>query len=163
MSFRDGGGRGGGRLPPRVGDNGTPLGPSTFAERMATLRHLGRLVAQIWRTSRFLTIASIGLRVLRAVQPVIALYIAKLIIDEVVLQTSLPAPGPDLGDWFEAGRLNRVIGYLALEFAVVVVTDLINRAVSLADSILGELHSNQVSVELMQHAAELDLRHFESS
>jgi ATP-binding cassette subfamily B protein len=162
MSMRGGGGRGG-RLPPRVNDDGTPIGPTTFAERMATLRHLGRLIAQIWRTSRFLTIASIGLRVLRAVQPVIALYIAKLIIDEVVRQASLPSPGPELGDWLESGRLNAVIGYLGLEFALVVVTDLINRAVSLADSILGELHSNQVSIELMQHAAELDLRHFESS
>ena len=35
--------------------------------------------------------------------------------------------------------------------------------VSLVDGILAELHSNTVSMELMQHAAGLDLRHFESS
>ena len=41
--------------------------------------------------------------------------------------------------------------------AVVIVNDLLTRATSLVDGILGELHSNTVSIELMQHAARLDL------
>ena len=41
--------------------------------------------------------------------------------------------------------------------------DLLSRGASLADGLLAELHSNTVSMELMQHAAGLDLRHFESS
>ena len=52
---------------------------------------------------------------------------------------------------------------LALEFALVVAADLLGRGVSLVDGILAELHSNVVSMELMQHAAGLDLSHFESS
>jgi ATP-binding cassette subfamily B protein len=46
---------------------------------------------------------------------------------------------------------------------VVVGNDLLTRATSLVDGILGELHSNTVSIELMRHAALLDLTHFESS
>ena len=41
--------------------------------------------------------------------------------------------------------------------------DLLARGISLVDGILTELHSNTVSIELMEHAAGLDLRHFESS
>ena len=52
---------------------------------------------------------------------------------------------------------------LGVEFALVVVTDLLTRATTLVDSVLSELHSNTVSIELMQHAAALDLKHFESS
>ena len=135
-----------------------PLG-----EQLATLRHLKRFFAQIWRTSAPLTVASIGLRLLRAVQPLLLLYVGKLIIDEVVRQSGMPAPGPAFSDWLASGRLTPVAELLALEFALVVAADLLGRGVSLVDGILAELHSNVVSMELMQHAAGLDLRHFESS
>ena len=82
------------------GDENVPLG-----QRLATLRHLKRLFQQIWRTSPPLTAAAIGLRLLRAVQPLLLLYVGKLIIDEVVLQTGLPAPGPGFSDWLASGRL----------------------------------------------------------
>jgi ATP-binding cassette subfamily B protein len=140
------------RQQPRVG----------FRERLNNLVHLGRLVAQIWRTSRWLTAASMGLRLVRAVQPVAMLYVGKLIIDEVVRLSSLPSPGTGLADWWATGTLNPIAILLLLEFALVIVTDLLTRAASLVDSVLGELHSNTVSIELMQHAARLDLKHFES-
>jgi ATP-binding cassette, subfamily B, bacterial len=147
----------------------SPRGPqstdanTSLAERLANLRHLGRLVAQIWRTSRWLTTASIGLRLIRAVQPVAMLYVGKLIIDEVVRLTGIVAPGPSLGDWWVSGALAPIAILLGIEFLLVTATDLLTRATSLVDSILGELHSNTVSIELMQHAARLDLRHFESA
>jgi ATP-binding cassette, subfamily B, bacterial len=133
-----------------------------FRERLANLRHLGRLVAQIWRTSRWLTAASIALRLIRAGQPVAMLYVGKLIIDEVVRLTAIPVPGPELSDWWSSGVLNGIAALLLLELALVIATDLLTRATSLVDGVLGELHSNTVSIELMQHAARLDLRHFES-
>ncbi|WDR06717.1 ABC transporter ATP-binding protein [Devosia rhodophyticola] len=134
----------------------------TLAERLANLRLLGRLVAQIWRTSRALTAASIGLRLVRAVQPVVMLFVGKLIIDEVVRLSGNPA-GEDFIAWWQSGRLNTIAVLLLVEFVLVVSGDLLNRATSLVDTILGELHSNTVSMELMLHAARLDLRHFESA
>ncbi|MEW9834708.1 ABC transporter ATP-binding protein [Mesorhizobium marinum] len=135
-----------------------PLG-----QQLATLRHLKRFFAQVWRTSAPLTVASVALRLVSAVQPLLLLYVGKLIIDEVVLQAGQPAPGPALSDWIASGRLAHVAALLALEFALVVLADLLSRGISLVDGILAELHSNTVSMELMQHAASLDLRHFESS
>jgi len=135
-----------------------PLG-----QQLATLRHLKRFFAQVWRTSPQLTVASIELRLLAAIQPLLLLYVGKLIIDEVVLQAGQPAPGPAFSDWIASGRLTLVGELLLLEFAIVVAGDLLSRAVSLVDGILSELHSNTVSMELMRHAADLDLRHFESS
>ncbi len=141
----------------------TPKGNVPLSERLATLKHLRRFFAQIWRTSPGLTTASILLRLTRAVQPLLMLYVAKLIIDEVVLQTGQPAPGPDLSAWIASGRLTTIGELLALEFALVILSDLLSRGVSLVDGILSELHSNTLSMELMHHAARLDLTHFESS
>ncbi|MHA6297066.1 ABC transporter ATP-binding protein [Devosia sp. CAU 1758] len=147
-----------GRRPPPI-----PETSPTFRDQFDNLAHLGRLVAQIWRTSRFLTGASIGLRLVASLQPVAVLYAAKLIVDEVVRLSALTPPGPGLLDWFEAGLLNPMIGFLALELALVLANDVIARVTGLVDSVLSELHSNQVSVELMAHAARLDLQHFESA
>ncbi|GHA32384.1 ABC transporter ATP-binding protein [Devosia pacifica] len=141
-----------------------PITPDqmSFAERMANLRHLGSLFRQIWRTSRFLTSASIGLRLIKALQPVAMLYVGKLIIDEVVRLTGIVSPGADLETLWQSGALATVAVLLALEFALVIGNDLLTRAISLVDSVLGELHSNTVSVDLLRHAARLDLLHFES-
>ena len=149
--------------PSRRGPPPSSEPSGSFREQLDNLRHLGRLVAQIWRTSRWLTGLSIGLRLIRALQPVVMLYVGKLIIDEVVRLTGQPAAGSDFAQWWASGELTRIAELLAIEFALVIGTDLLNRFTSLVDSILGELHSNTVSIELMQHAARLDLRHFESA
>jgi hypothetical protein len=41
--------------------------------------------------------------------------VAKLIVDEVVLQTSAPSPGATFDDWIESGRVARLGGLFALE------------------------------------------------
>ncbi|GLQ54708.1 ABC transporter ATP-binding protein [Devosia nitrariae] len=135
----------------------------TFSQRMANLRHLGRLFAQIWRTSRFLTLASIGLRLVKALQPIAMLYVGKLIIDEVVRLSGIASPGEDVWAWWESGALSTITFYLGIELLLVLVNDLLTRSVNLVDTVLGEMHSNTVSVELLQHAARLDLMHFESA
>lgn len=147
-----------GRRPPPTPDE-TP----SLRERIENLRHLGRLVAQIWRTSRPLTAASIGLRLLASLQPLAMLYVGKLIIDEVVRLTTIAPPGEDFAAWWSSGVLSSVLVLLALELVLVLVSDLLARATGLVDSVLSELHSNTVSVELMAHAARLDLMHFESA
>ena len=121
----------------------------------------------MWRTSPPLTLASIVLRLGRAIQPPVVLYVGKLIVNEIVAQSARGsrhgAAAPGIRDWFGDGRLAHLGTLIALEFALVVASDLLARAVSWVDSTLGELHANTVSVELMEHAARLDLRHFESS
>ena len=135
----------------------------TFRERAGALRHLPALFRLVWQASPSLTLASLGLRIVRAALPVVVLYVGKLIIDEVVAQTQLPSPGDGFADWLENGRLDRLGLLLALELALAVFADLLGRASSLVDTLLSELYSRSASVRLMEHAAALDLEQFEGS
>lgn len=134
--------------------------PFEKGQRLKTLRNLGRLFGEMWDTSPGLMLGTIVLRLIVAIQPPLALLFTKLIIDEVIRQTGL---GPLGDDWLATGRLNLLGLYLLFEFALVFGRDLMQRAIQVLDGLQGELHSNRVSVELMRHAAALDLMHFEES
>ncbi len=82
--------------------------------------------------------------------PVATLYVAKLIIDAVVRRVR--------GGHIDTGPVWRLV---AVELALAVASDLLGRAVALADSLLGDRFTNRVSVDLMRHASILDLAHFE--
>lgn len=124
--------------------------PQTWRERLAALRYLPALLRLVWETHRGFTVAMIALRLLRSIVPVATLWAAKLIIDHVVDLTR--APG---------GSLTPLWRVVALEFGVVVVGEILARASSLIESLLGDLFSNHISVRLMRHAATLDLAQFE--
>lgn len=104
----------------------------------------------VWDTSPSLAFISISSRLLRGALPVATLYVSKLIIDAVVRSVR--------GGHIESGRVWRLV---AVELALAVASDLLGRAVALADSLLGDRFTNRVSVELMRHASVLDLAHFE--
>jgi ATP-binding cassette subfamily B protein len=123
-------------------------------ERVSALRHLPAFLKLIWHTSPALTLANIALRLLRAALPLAMLYVGRLILDDVVHLSRLPAA---------ARALNPVLGLVALEFGLVLLADALGRAVALLDSLLGDLFANASSVRLMRHAAELDLDQFEDS
>ncbi|MBM1169367.1 ABC transporter ATP-binding protein [Microvirga arabica] len=135
----------------------------SLRERVGALRHLPSLFRLVWQASPALTAASLGLRLIRSVLPIMLLYIGKLIIDEVVAQTQLASPGWSLSDWIRSGRLHFLGELLVLELALAIVADLLGRASSLVDSLLSERYSNFASVRLMEHATTLDLEQFESS
>jgi ATP-binding cassette subfamily B protein len=142
-----------------AGPPASPAGPGN----LAALKHVPALLALVWASSPPLTLASFGLRILRALMPLATLYVGKLILDEVVRLTALPSPGPHLADWLAAGRIDPLIGWMAVEFALAIGSDLLSRLVSVVDSLVSELYTNTVSVRLMRHAAALDLKHFEDS
>jgi len=103
------------------------------------------------------------LRGLRALLPVAVLWIGKLIIDGVVTLAGqfLHAPAaPEL-------RLSGPLGHLALlvggEFALAVLGEVLARVSALVESLLGDLVANRTSIELMEHAASLDLEQLENS
>ncbi|MBB3225950.1 ATP-binding cassette subfamily B protein [Luteibacter sp. Sphag1AF] len=132
-------------------------------ERLGALSNVPPFLRAIWKTSRTLTLSNLFLRLLRALLPVITLYVGKLIIDEV---THLIASGirhESPATWITSGDLNHLWALLGLEFALAVASDLLGRLVSLVDSLLSELYANNTSVELMEHAASLDLEDFEDA
>jgi ATP-binding cassette subfamily B protein len=138
-------------------------GRSSLREGLGALRYVPTLFRQVWRTSRVLTVATVSIRAVRAILPVLILYVAKLIIDEIVLQTSAPRADADFRDWLAAGRLTRLVWLFSVELALAVALDLLGRLGALVDALLAELYVNEISVELMQHASSLDLEQFESS
>jgi ATP-binding cassette subfamily B protein len=132
-------------------------------ESVGALKNVPPFLALVWRTSPSLTIATLALRLVRAVLPVAALYIGKLIIDEVVALTQLANRPDSFGAWIASGLLDRVAMLVALEFGLAVLSDVLARTVSLIDSLLGERFTNESSIRLMRHAATLDLEDFEDS
>jgi ATP-binding cassette subfamily B protein len=164
-------------MPRRYSNGGRdarpPSGPTAFGssaragtslkERVGALKNLRPFLMMVWCTSHGLTAASLALRLVRAVLPVVTLYVGKLIIDNVVLLVRAPDKPETLGAWLSSGLLNWLILLLASEFVLAVMADVLGRVVSLIDSLLAERVTNASSVRLMEHAAKLDLEDFEDS
>ncbi len=135
----------------------------SLRERFGALRNLPPLLRLVWRTSPALTAANLGLRLVRAVLPVAMLFVGKLIIDEVVRVAGAGYAFDGVGAWVESGVLSELWLLLAVEFGLAVLSDALGRAVALCDALLGDLFTNATSVRLMEHAASLDLAHFEDA
>ena len=125
----------------------------TLKERLSALSNLPAFLKLVWRTNPGLTLSSSVLRLIRSALPLAMLYVGKLIIDEVV-NISQGAP---------AGASNTLWILIGIEFGLAIATDVLNRFITLIDSLLGDLFSNFTSVQIMEHAATLDLDQFEDS
>jgi ATP-binding cassette subfamily B protein len=143
--------------------SGGRQGPRSVRDRLGALRNLPPFLALIWRTSPALTTGTLVLRLLRAVLPVATLLVGKLIIDEVVRLARLPVHPAGLDDWLASGLLLRLGLLIGAELVLAVLADALGRGVTLLDALLSERYSNESSLQLMQHAATLDLRDFEDS
>jgi ATP-binding cassette subfamily B protein len=118
--------------------------------RLKSLRNVGPLVRLVWDTSPVLVATSVVLRLVRGLMPLALLWVPKLILDQVVARLG-HHERPATAIW----------KLVALEFALAGLGDLLSRANTLCDTILGERFSNRISVRLMEHATRLDLAAFE--
>ncbi len=106
----------------RSGDQPQPPPPQPLRERVGALRNLPPFLRLVWQTSPALTLARAWLRLVRALLPVVTLYVGKLIIDEVVLLLVQRAGArARCGDWLASGLLDRCRWLLALEFGLAVL------------------------------------------
>ncbi len=135
----------------------------SFRERFGALRNVPPFLRLVWRTSPGLTISTLVLRLVRAVLPVATLFIGKLIIDEIIALSQIPGAPTGFSEWLASGLLDRLALLIALELGLAVLSDLLARAVSLIDSLLGEKFTNASSIRMMEHAATLDLEDFEDA
>jgi ATP-binding cassette subfamily B protein len=124
-------------------------GPS-WGDRVRAMRNLPPFLRMVWHTHRGWTAGIAALRLLRAFVPLATLWIGKLIVDAVVASTR-----GGTADW------RRIATLLLAEMAVVTLGEVAARTGTLLESLLGDRFSNRMSVRLMEHAAELDLQHFE--
>ncbi len=117
----------------------------SWRDRIRALSNVPPLLRMVWDTSPALTVGTLSLRLVSSAIPVLQLWIAKLIIDQIVH----PRPG------------RSVWTFLAMEIGMAVLTDVLGRATGLCDSLLGDRFTNHVSLRLMEHATRLDLVSFE--
>jgi ATP-binding cassette subfamily B protein len=130
-----------------------PQSTVTLKERFAALSNIPAFFKLVWQSSPGMTLANIALRLFRAALPLLILYVGKLIIDQVI-QLSRGQHSPD---HYYLWKL------VAIEFALAILSDGLSRAISLMDSLLGDLFSNHTSIKIMEHAATLDLDQFEDA
>ncbi len=127
-----------------------PAQQLTWRARLASLRNIRPLLRMVWETSPPLVVASTVFRLFRALLPLAMLWVSKLIIDGVVAWITRRSGNPG-GIW----------KLVALELALAIASDVLGRANTLCDSLLGDRFTNRVSVRLMEHASRLDLASFE--
>jgi ATP-binding cassette subfamily B protein len=151
------------RLPPfhgliprtrRSGSGSEP--PPTWRARLEALKHVPPLLRLVYRTHRGYTVAILALRVVRSFIPLAVLWIGKLIIDGVIADARAQGSGGII-DWWHLATL------VGAELAIAVVGEGLARLSALLESLLGDLFSNRISVQLMQHAATLDLAQYEDA
>jgi ATP-binding cassette subfamily B protein len=110
----------------------------------------------VWETEPRYVVAILALRVARALIPLAVLWVGKLIVDEVVQAIGVAGAGGP-APWLRLAEL------IALELGIALVGEGLSRLSALLESLLGDLFANRTSVELMRHAATLDLEQFEDA
>ncbi|WP_179333832.1 ABC transporter ATP-binding protein [Winogradskyella costae] len=116
------------------------------------LVYIPRFFREIWRVNKSLFLLSAFCRLIGAVLPVIILWIGKLIIDEIILQISL-----DIPDY------NSLWTYVAIEFALIIISDLVSRAISLTDGLLGDEYSIATSITIIKKTNQINISLLEDS
>ena len=123
---------------------------SAWRERMAALRNVPPVLRIVWESGRSVVAFGLILRTLSSLLPVALLWVTKLIIDSVVRAIYAHQPVPARLWWL-----------VAAEFALAVVGTVLNRILDYLDALLADKYTRHVSIQVMKHAAALDLVAYE--
>jgi ATP-binding cassette, subfamily B, bacterial len=117
-----------------------------------SLAYVPRFFKEIWRTNKKLFLISAFCRLIAALLPVVILWVGKIIIDEIIRITTQGEK-----DFSELWK------YVLIEFILVIISDLVSRAISLTDGILGDQYNIQTSVKIIQKTNEVEISLLEDS
>jgi len=120
--------------------------------RLASLRRVPEIVAEMWQTSRILVLVSLGLRLALATFPPLTLWVSKLIIDLVI-----QIHGSHDGSWA------RVWEMLTVEFGLIALTDVLTRIAGYTDARLSDIFLHKLNVRILEHTSQFDLEVLETS
>ena len=121
-----------------------------WRERMSALRNLPPVLAIVWRSGPAVVTLGLVFRLIASLQPIALLYVSKLIIDSIVNILSRRQPIPAHLWWL-----------VAAEFLIAVLGNVLTRILDYLDSLLADKYTRHVSIQVMKHAAELDLIAYE--
>lgn len=117
-----------------------------------SLSYVPRFFREIWQTNRKLFIISAFCRIVAALLPVVILWVGKIIIDEIIRITTQGEKD-----------FSTLWKYVLLEFILVVISDLLSRAIALTDGILGDQYNIKTSVRIIEKTKEVDISLLENA
>jgi ATP-binding cassette, subfamily B, bacterial len=121
-----------------------------WQERLSALRNVPPVLKIVWQSGPGVVTFGLLSRVVASLLPLALLWIPKLILDRIVHAASVHQPvGPRF--WW----------LVAAEFALAVLTSILARAIDYSDSLLADKYTRHVSIQVMKHAADLDLIAYE--
>jgi len=123
----------------------------SWRDNIQALRYLPRFFALIFQTSPRLFILNIICRLIKAVIPIIMLWVGKLIIDEIIAQQG------------NQGDLSQLWLYIGVELGLAILSNIIGRTIDLTDGLMGDLYSNKSSVDLIAKSAQIALSQLEDA
>ena len=123
---------------------------SGWRERLSALRHVPPVLKIVWRSGPLVVTMGLVLRLFASLLPIALLWIAKLIIDSIVHAVASHQP-VGRGFWW----------LVAAEFGLAVCGSFLGRTIDYFDALLADKYTRHVSIEVMKHAAALDLATYE--
>jgi len=122
----------------------------SWNERLTALRNVPPVLRIVWQSGPLVVSLGLIFRIVTSLLPLAALWITKLIIDGIVQVVSHQQPVRPLLWWL-----------VAAEFAVAIFGSFLGRLVDYLDALLADKYTRHISIEVMKHAAELDLIAYE--
>ena len=123
---------------------------SSWQERLTALRNTPPVLKIVWQSGPGVVIFGLVSRLFAALLPLALLWVPKLIVEEILHPTGAPhSMSPRL--WWLVG----------IEFGLAVLGGVLARAIDYSDSLLADKYTRHVSIQVMKHAAELDLIAYE--
>src|SRR5450755_158477 len=123
---------------------------SSWRERLTALRNTPPVLKIVWQSGPGVVIFGLVSRLFAALLPLALLWVPKLIVEEILHPTGAPhSMSPRL--WWLVG----------IEFGLAVLGGVLARAIDYSDSLLADKYTRHVSIQVMKHAAELDLIAYE--
>jgi ATP-binding cassette, subfamily B, bacterial len=121
-----------------------------WQERLSALRNTPPVLKIVWQSGPGVVIFGLIARLFASLLPLALLWIPKLIVDAIVHgRVAGQAVSPRL--WW----------LVAAEFSLAVLGGILARAIDYSDSLLADKYTRYVSIQVMKHAAELDLIAYE--
>jgi len=122
----------------------------SWNERLTALRNVPPVLRIVWQSGPLVVSLGLIFRIFTSLLPLAALWITKIIIDGIVQVVSYHQPVRPILWWL-----------VAAEFAVAILGSFLGRLVDYLDALLADKYTRHISIEVMKHAAELDLIAYE--
>ncbi len=123
---------------------------ASWQERLSALRNIPPVLKIVWDSGPSVVVLGLVFRLIASLLPLALLGITKLIIDAIVHSLTSHQPVQPKFWWL-----------VVAEFGVAVVASVITRGIDYTDALLADKYMRHVSIQVMKHAASLDLIAYE--